>query len=40
MIISIISKDKIKTVSLPKKVKGQFWFEDPSDIKNKRLVCI
>lgn len=40
MIITVISKNSIKTVSLSKKVKGQFWFEDPSDIREKRMVCV
>ncbi len=40
MIVTTISKDCINTISLPKKVKGQYWlYEKPNDVEN-HLVSI
>ena len=40
MIVTTISKDCINTISLPKKVKGQYWLYETSDDFNEHLVSI
>lgn len=40
MIITTISKSQIKSVSLPQKIKGQYWLYETVDGIDKRLVSI
>ena len=40
MIVTAISKSHINTISLPGKIKGQFWLYETSDTGNERLVNI
>lgn len=40
MIVTTISKSRINSISLPKKVKGQFWLYETLDTGDERLVNI
>ena len=40
MIVTTISKSHINSISLPDKVKGQFWLYETSDTGVERLVNI
>lgn len=40
MIVTIISKDGVNSVSLPQKVAGQYWLYDESNKKSERLVSV
>lgn len=40
MIVTIISKSHINSISLPEKIKGQFWLYEVLDVGNERLVSI
>jgi len=40
MIVTTISKSHINSISLPDKVKGQFWLYEISDNGEERLVNI
>ncbi|MBP3441244.1 MAG: type VII secretion protein EssC [Clostridia bacterium] len=40
MIVTTISRGHINTISLPEKVKGQFWLHENSNGKQERLVSI
>ena len=40
MIVTTISKSHINSISLPEKVKGQFWLYETLDTGNERLVNI
>jgi len=40
MIVTVISKSHMKSVTLPNKVKGQFWLYENSDSVDERLVNI
>ncbi len=40
MIVTVISKTHINSISLPEKVKGQFWLYETSDSGDERLVNI
>lgn len=40
MIVTTISKSQIKSVSLPQKIKGQYWLYETVDESDQRLVSI
>ena len=40
MIVTIISKKHINTISLPEKIKGQFWLYETTDLVEERLINI
>ena len=40
MVITLIKKDKVYSITLPKKIKGQYWIYDDDNGEHRSLVSI
>lgn len=40
MIVTLINKDKIQSITLPEKVRGQYWIHESNTYSSKKLISI